>query len=232
MLKPEEKFLFNLNVFDTGETVQEANAQETEPPPVVYSESELEAAKAKAFADGRRQATEEEATSRARHLAVVMAAIAKDTTALFAQEHLREKLYEREAVDMALKIFEKLFPAYSRAHGSEELRTFIGDVLEQQGGRKKISIHVEPDLVDGVEKFMEPLSLRYEGLRFSVTADPEIPTGGCKIRWEDGGAIRDSHAIAEEIHRILQEALAAGDAKGHDKETPLQDAAGGARNGA
>lgn len=230
MLKPEEKFLFNLNMFDTGETVQEANAQETEPPPIVYSESELEAAQAKAFADGRRQAMEEEATSRTRHLAVVMAAIAKDTTALFAQEHLREKLYEREAVDLTLKIFEKLFPAFSRTHGYEELRTFIGNVLEQHGGRKKISIHVEPDLVDGVEKFMEPLSLRYEGLRFSVIADHEISPGSCKIRWEDGGAVRDNHAIAEEIHRILQESLAAGDAKGHDKEAPLPEATSGARN--
>ena len=226
MLKPEEKFLFNLNVFDT-DTIQEAdNAQEADPPPVLYSEAELEAAKAQAYAEGRKQAAQEEAGSRARQLASVMSTIAKDTTALFAQEQLREKLYEREAVDLALKIFEKLFPTLNRTHGFEELGAFIGNVLAQHGGRKKISIHVEPELVEGVEKLMEPLSLRYEGLRYAIVANHELSSGGCKIRWEDGGAVRNSHAIAEEIHHILQESLAADDAKGHDKDAPSHDTPG------
>lgn len=232
VVKTEEKFLFHLNVFDAAGNLPEENTSEIDPPPVVYSEAELESAKAKAFADGRLQAEQDAAASRARHLAAVMDAIVKETSALFAQEHLREKIYEREAVDLTLKIFEKLFPAYSRAHGFEELKAFITAVLDQHGGKKRINIFVEPDLVGGVEKFMEPLSVRYEGLRFVVTADHDLPAGGCKIRWEDGGAIRDNQGIAEEIHRILQDALAGGGAKGHDEDMPSQDVVtGGAKIG-
>lgn len=228
VLDREEKFLFNLHIFDADAPAPDDAEQETEPPPVVYSEAELEAAKAKAFAEGHKKGVEEETASRTRYLAGVMAEIARETTALFAQEHLREKLYEREAVDLAMKIFEKLFPAFTESYGFEELKAFIAAVLEQHGGRKKISVHVEPDLADGVEKFMEPLSLRYAGLRFAVVPDEGLAPGSCKVRWEDGGAVRDSRAIAVEIHHLLQDALAAGDTKGHDdREAPAQEAKGG-----
>lgn len=224
--KPGEKFLFDIHLFEAEGSTPEESAPEIDPPPVVFSEAELEAAKAQAFAEGRRQAELEAAESRARHLAAVMEALARDTSALFAQEHLRENLYEREAVDLTLRIFEKLFPAYSRSYGFDELKAFILTVLEQHNGRKKIEIFVEPDLVEGVETFMHSLAARYSGLGFTVAADAGLTEGACKIRWEDGGAVRDSQAIAGEIHNLLREALAGNGTKGHDEKALSAGAAG------
>ncbi|MCC6598380.1 MAG: hypothetical protein IT559_06290 [Alphaproteobacteria bacterium] len=218
MARSDEKFLFNMHMFNSDEDALDKQLAEGEEPPVIYEEAEYEAAKAAAFAEGRKQAETEAAASRAQHLTALMDTVAKNITALFAQEYLREKIYEREAVDLTLKIFKKLFPAYTAAHGFEELQGFITGVLEKHSGQKKISIFVEPDFAAGVEKFITPLSAQHQGVNFAITADESVKSGSCKIRWEDGGAVKNNEAIAEEILGILQDALAAGSAKGHDKD--------------
>jgi flagellar assembly protein FliH len=194
----------------------DTKAQNEPPPPPTFSESELEQAKKQSFEQGRQQGLKESANSRDQQIAAIMGVISHHLIDMFAQERKREKIYEAEAVRLSLKIFETLFPLYHKALGFEELKAVIEQVLEKQEGQKQIHIHVHTDISEGVEAHIETLKRKGFDLNVAVIADETIAPNGCRMSWADGGAVKDTQSLADEIMAVLQQTLAASGAKGHD----------------
>lgn len=220
-----EKFLFNVHCFD--DDVIEDDKDEVPPPPV-FSEEDLLRAQKQAFTEGHAQALEESKASRTHHLAAVMDKIAADMTTLFAQEARREQLYMQDAVRLALRIFQKLFPLYHEKYGFDELKAAIEDVLQDHAGQKEVTIHVHPDLADGVQSFLDKLHEKNPTLRLQVTADESFGLGACRLSWADGGALQDSESKAEQICALVKQALAGANTKVHDRDGNKESASNSA----
>lgn len=216
----EEKFFFNMNNFD-DDSIEDDGAQEEPPPPPIFNEAELEAAKKAAFEEGRAQAQQEAQDSRSQAVANALGQISNAAAQLFAAEDQREKLYEREAVALCLSVFQKLFPTFGEIHGFEEMKTQLERILQSHEGKGQISISVHPDYVEGIQAFMGKLAEKNEAFAFQVSGDDTLANGCVRLSWNDGGALRDTHGMAQQIEDALQELLAGGPVKGHDKEDSL-----------
>ncbi len=213
MTKPafedKPKFFFDLNIFDEKE-------EPDEPPPPMFTEAELEAARKKAFAEGHVQGTKEQQDAREQFIVRVLEKISQDTSVLFAAESTREKTYEYESVRLCLATFQKAFPLYIEKFGTEDLKRTLESILQRQEGQKQIVIHVTPDTVDGIQQHVAKLKASGLDLHFSVQGDEALPAGGSRLSWSDGGAVRNPQALAQEIEQALKELLAGAVPKVHD----------------
>jgi flagellar assembly protein FliH len=214
----EEKYFFNANIFDE-DRIDDANA---EPPPPVFSEAELDAAKQKSLQEGRRVAAEEAKASREQFIAQLLQKIEQDLPTLFAAEQKRERTYEQEAVRLTLYLFEKLFPLYNEKQGFAELKDAMTHVLRRQENQKQITVVVAPSCAKEIEKHIATLGFSAPGREFTVKGDETLAEGAFRLSWSDGGAVRDSEALAEEIKASLQQVLAGDAAKGHDKTGKME----------
>lgn len=203
--KPQ-KFLFDMNCFDEG-YVEEVIPEE--PPPPVFSEQEVEAARKEGYERGRREAAAEAQASRERHIADLLGTIGKNFRTLFDAETAREGRFEREAVELARTIFTRLFPALNARQGPDEVEEVIATVLESRKEAQEIVIEVHPDYSESIAKRLENTAGSLQGgARISVSGNAALGPGDCRMNWNDGGARRDATGIAEEIHRQLEQLLA------------------------
>lgn len=202
----KEKFYFNVNIFDEQE-------EPTEPPPPMFSEGELGSARQQAFAQGKQEGVKEMEESLAKHTAKILEKISQDIQILFAAETEREKRYEREAVTLSLAIFHRLFPVYQEKFGFEELKGELETVLRKQEGQKQIIVHVAPAAVDGLKAHIANAK---SNVNFIFEGDETMAIGACRLNWTDGGAVRDSEAMAAQIETAIKDLLAVKDVKGHD----------------
>ncbi|MEZ5815094.1 MAG: hypothetical protein R3E13_10335 [Alphaproteobacteria bacterium] len=219
----KEKFLFDQNIFDEHGNIE--GFPEGEDIPVVFSEAELEAAKKDAFERGRAQAAQEATDSREHKLSIVLDTLSKDMRTLFAQETAREKLYEREAVELTRQVFEKLFPYMAEKHGFEELSGALETVLRRHSGKASVQVRVHPASSEGVTDFLRQLQTQNPDIRFEVLGDETLGAAACKLSWDHGGALHDMNAAAEEVLGILKDGLAGSAATGHDKEVVAHEVA-------
>lgn len=229
MNNSEQKFFFQLNNFD-DEVIEDDLIDEEEedlpPPPPLFTESELEAAKKKAFSDGHSQGTREVEESRAQALANMMQRLANDTHILFAAEKERETVYQREAVNLAKSMLVALYPRMHAEFGFDELTAQIGLIVAAQSGQRQIEIRTNPDFSEGVEGFMQKLQAQNSDLNFSVVADDTIPDSGFKMAWKDGGALYDLSKITQEVLGKFEEMLAGNGTTSHNERSEESKASG------
>ena len=201
-----EKFYFNVNIFDEKE-------EPTEPPPPMFSEGELASARQQGFAQGKQEGIQETQDSIAKHTAKILEKISQDVQILFTAETEREKRYEREAVTLTLAIFQKLFPIYKEKFGFEELKGELESILRKQEGQKQITVHVAPAAVESLKAH---IANSKSNVNFLVEGDETLGIGACRLAWVDGGAVRDSDAMAAQVETVLKDLLAVKAAKVHD----------------
>lgn len=210
------KFMFDRHIFDEP-LVEEK--EDLPPPPPTFSEEELEAARASAYDKGRRDGIAAEKAARDTEIAHILKTISHALPNLFAAESAREKVYENESVALALTAFRTVFPALEACHGLTEVDSVIRAVLAECAGRNDIAIDLHPDAVDPVEAHLKTVAERLEMPRISVRPDDRLGPGDCRLSWKDGGAVRDSRALADEIARRIEESLA-GTAANRHNESP------------
>lgn len=206
--KPAKKFLFDLNDFDDRRKEEEPE-EPPPPPPPVFSEEELERTRREAHQQGRREASIEAEASREKKIADLLQAISREFSTLFAAEDLRNAQYEAESVRLALAAIEKLLPAMTQKYGLAEIQRTISEVLENQREQAVIKLEVNPDYVESIHDYVQRLMKQgnMPGL-CQVSGNQALGVGDCRLSWEQGGAIRDSQAIAEDIQRHMQVILA------------------------
>lgn len=206
--KPAKKFLFDLNDFDDRRKEVEPE-EPPPPPPPVFSEEELERARREAHQHGRREASAEAEASREKKIADLLQVISREFSTLFAAEDLRNAQYEAESVRLALAAIEKLFPAMTQKYGLAEIQRTIAEVLENQREQALIKLEVSPDYVEPIQDYVQRLMKQgnIPGI-CQVSGNQALGTGDCRLLWEQGGAVRDSQAIAQDIQHHMQVILA------------------------
>lgn len=203
-LPKARRFFFDQNNFN-DDFVPEPEI----PPPPVFSEQELEAARKEAYQQGKNDGLAEAAASREKKIADLLQKVTQNFSMLFAAEQERARQYEAEAVYLGRAIFNRLFPALNERYGLEEVQKAISLVLEKQRSREEIIIDVPSDYVDPIQKLVDRAAVAgaMAGV-CRVREDKALRPGDCRLRWNDGGASRDPAALAAEIERIIEHILA------------------------
>ena len=200
--------MFDVNDFDEKDA-PEVPDEPPPPPPPTFSEAELERARRDSLAKGREEAAAEAEASRERRVADLLQTISREFSTLFAAEDLRNAQYEAESVRLTLATLQRLFPAMNQKYGLSEIQRVIQEVLESQREQATIKIEVEPDYVETIRDHVKRV-LKQANIsgNCEVTGNQALGPGDCRMSWENGGALRESTAVAEDIERHMQVILA------------------------
>jgi flagellar assembly protein FliH len=161
------------------------------------------------LAKGREEAAAEAEASRERRVADLLQTISREFSTLFAAEDLRNAQYEAESVRLTLATLQRLFPAMNQKYGLSEIQRVITEVLESQREMAVIKMEVHPDYVETIHEHVKRV-LKQANIsgNCTVTGNQTLGPGDCRMNWENGGAIRESSAVAEDIERHMQVILA------------------------
>lgn len=201
-MEPDKKFLFDVNVFDAPP--KEEIDEDLPPPPPTFSEDELAAAKDVSFEKGRQQGQKEQIESREQFVAQTLAVIAENFSKLFAAETVRESIFEKEALKIAIATLDVLFPSLNEKIGHDEVLKVVEKTLSDHRKTKEISISVPEGLKGELETLITRIRANeHDEVLWRVSEDPKLSQGDCDLEWSDGGAVRDSIRAARQIRQNL-----------------------------
>lgn len=217
------KFLFDVNNFDEPEGPD----PDAPPPPPVFSLEDMDAEKLQAHEHGRKAGLAEAEASRERFVTGLLQALSETLANLFETEKRRNAQYEAESVLLTRAVFEKLFPALNERHGLDEVQTVIASVLENHRHQQEIVIEVNSEFLPDIKAIAENLRMRMHGAgNIQVVDNDRLQRGDCRMSWNDGGAERNATALAAEIRKKLDEALAGRPLLQDNREQNAADAQG------
>lgn len=209
------KYFFDLNNFDSN-AIPEPE-EDLPPPPPVFSEEELAGAQKISFEEGRIAGHQEEKQSREQYIATQISELNTQILSLILAEQIREKKFEQEVVYLCHALLEKVFPALTARQGTEEIESILARVIAKQP-LSQIHIEVPTDDVKEVQKHLSALK-DIEPDRLHIIGASDLTKGSCRMKWQDGGAIRDYEALATAVFAELDGVLAPPPQKGQNSES-------------
>lgn len=215
-MTPEgRKYFFDVNNFDRN--VAPEPEEDLPPPPPVFSEDELAAAQKISFEEGRVTGHQEEQQSRAQYIATQISELNTQILSLVLSEQMREKKFEQEVIHLCRALIGRAFPSLTARGGYAEIENIIAQVIATQP-KSQIHIEVPKDDVGDIKTYL--LTLKdIEGDRLHIIGTDDLSKGSCRMKWQDGGALRDHDALLTAIFAELDGVLAPLPQKVHNSES-------------
>lgn len=135
-------------------------------------------------------------------------AIARQTAQLTTSiDQLRAQSL-RQAVNLGKSIGHKLASHLLEKHPIEELDVLIAECMSSLDKAPHLLIRCHPELADAIRETAENqmATSGFSG-RLVVMGDPEINIGDGRIEWADGGLVRDTDAMNEQIDQCIHKFL-------------------------
>jgi flagellar assembly protein FliH len=121
-----------------------------------------------------------------------------------------ETRLEREAIDVAHAIAQKLAPALMARQPLAEIEAIVLDVLSHVRAAPHVAVRVSPEMAESVGARLKKIAdERGFASRLVILPDPAIESGNCLVEWADGGVSRDAEAINARIQQSIQNYLGA-----------------------
>lgn len=213
-----EKFMFGRDFeaeANEPATKRTASEQPPEPEPEpepTYGEEELAAAVAEArkeahaegVAEGRRQAEAEADQALTQSLDRLSNAISD----LLQTEADHQERRDREQLQVAVQLMQRLFPALTRRHGAKEIEAVVQESLNRLRDEPRVVIRIADRRLDALKDQIDKLTTKagFDG-KVVLLADDEIADGDVRVEWADGGAERDNDRLWREIDKAMQRTL-------------------------
>jgi flagellar assembly protein FliH len=196
-----KKFMFDTEFLD--DTVVE-DAEPAPPPEPTYSQAELDAATAAAFAEGRKKGLAEAATASDRLAAEALDAIGQKLAALKSAQDEALDAARRDAAAIAAAIAAKIAPEIARAAAVDSIVALVGERLPELMEEPRVVVRIASTQLDAVRQRLDELarSTGFSG-QFILLAEDGLQTPDCRIEWADGGTERLAPRIAAEIDRLI-----------------------------
>jgi hypothetical protein len=175
---------------------------ERAPAPPSYGQDDLDAACARARADGYAEGVAEAERSTAAQVAATISRIG-DLMAEAGASAAR--VAEAGAETMTQLLMAGMlagYPELRKRHGADELRAVIRKSMPGMLLEPKVVFHVHPSMVELVTAELAALRPDQRG-HMSIEPIEEIPPGDARITWPDGAAVRDTATIHTAIAEIL-----------------------------
>ena len=197
-----KKFMFDTEFLD-DDAVEEV--EDALPPPPTFSEAELAAAKAAAFAEGRKAGLTEASTASDRLAAEALEAIGKRLASLKAAHDAALDAARRSAVAVAAAIAGKIAPEVARKSAVESISALVAERLPDLMEEPRIVVRIATPQLDLVKARIEDTAKRigFTG-KFILLSEDGLDAPDCRIEWADGGTERIAPRIAAEIDKLVE----------------------------
>jgi len=196
------KFLFDHD-FAAPDVAKERAASAIE---VAQQIAEAEARAYRAGFDAARNEAKAESDRRA---ALALEEIGISIRSIASRFATIEERMETEAVDVALAVARKLCTELVAAEPLTEMMALVSDCFRHLTSTPHIVVRINDALYEAARAQIEHLAKRsgFEG-KLVILAEPEIPSGDCKIEWADGGVTLDRASIEAKINELVGRYLA------------------------
>lgn len=196
------KYLFDLHNFDKGMDFDPDN-----PPAPTYSQEQLDSARDSGFADGVKKGLADAQASRDQQILDLTRRITGDLKNLIAAEVSREKRFETELMTLVQALYKKTFPMLNDACGLPQITETIKKILSSLDDKSAITIEVAPQDFEELTDRLKSFLAQHEG-DILIIPQGTIDSGSFRIKWKDGGAIRDTEKLAADLVSALSLTLA------------------------
>jgi flagellar assembly protein FliH len=200
------KFLFDV---DFAAPAQDPNAVKEHVPTAEEIAKQVADAEARSYRAGFDAAQREAKVLSDRKMAQALGGIESSVAAIAKNFAAVENRMETEAVEVALSVARKLCTELMAAEPLTEMTALVSDCFRHLTSTPHIVVRINDSLYDSARERIEQLAKRsgFEG-RLVILAEPDIPTGDCKIEWADGGVTLDRTAIETKINELVGRYLA------------------------
>jgi flagellar assembly protein FliH len=203
------KFLFDLSFDAPAPRDEPAPATPEAPPEPTFTASELEAARAAGFVDGRTAGIAEATARDGSRAATALERVAAGLGTLLEHRGEAVQAIETEAVELVLALARKVLPEVSKRLAFEELAGLVRSSLEDAFEEPRLVVRVTDALFDAAKENLGAVASAagYAG-KLVILADPALGPDDARIEWADGGAQRDNARFWTEIDAAAQRAVA------------------------
>jgi flagellar assembly protein FliH len=161
-------------------------------------------AEAKAYRDGYDAGQREARAESDRRSALALEEIKIGMQGIAARFAGIERRMETEAVDVAVAVARKLCSELIEAEPLGEITGLVADCFSHLVATPHLVVRVNDQLYEMARERIERLAKPsgFQG-RLVILAEPDIPTGDCKIEWADGGVVLERAAIEAKIDELV-----------------------------
>jgi flagellar assembly protein FliH len=190
------KFLFDTD-FATPDKSRERPTQ-------AEMAQKIAAAEAKAYRDGYDAGQREAKAESDRRSALALEEIKIAMQGIAARFAGVERRMETEAVDVAVAVARKLCSELIAAEPLGEVTGLVSECFSHLVATPHLVVRVNDQLYEAARERIERLAKPsgFQG-RLVILAEPNLPTGDCKIEWADGGVVLERAAIEAKIDELV-----------------------------
>lgn len=203
------KFLFDV---DFAAPAKDPNAGKEHVLSAEEIAQQIADAEARSYRAGFDAAQREAKVLSDRQMAQALAGIESSVATIARNFATAENRMETEAIEVALAVARKLCTELMAAEPLTEVTALVSDCFRHLTSTPHIVVRINDSLYERARERIEQLARRsgFEG-RLVILAEPDIPTGDCKIEWADGGVTLDRAAIETKINELVGRYLASRD---------------------
>jgi flagellar assembly protein FliH len=204
-------------LFDTDFSAPER--QRERPATTAEIAQKVAVAEAQAYRNGYEAAQREARVEADRRMASALEEIKIHLQGIASRVSGVETRMETEAVEVAIAVARKLCGALVAAEPLGEITGLVKDCFAHLVATPHLVVRINDSLYESAHERIEKLAKQsgFEG-RLVILAEPDIPTGDCRIEWADGGVVLERAAIDTKINELVGRYMAsrtqAGAAKG------------------
>ena len=199
------KFLFDMD-FGAPDKTRERAATPSE------IAEKIAAAEARAYRDGFDAGQREAKAESDRRAALALEEIGIGVRGIATRFSNIETRMETEAVDVAVAVARKLCGELIAGEPLGEIIALVSDCFSHLVATPHLVVRINDSLYEAARERIERLAKQsgFEG-RLVIMAEPEIPTGDCKIEWADGGVVLERATIDAKINELVGRYIASRD---------------------
>ena len=203
------KFLFDMD-FGAPDKTREKPATPSE------IAQKIASAEARAYQNGYDAGQREAKAESDRRIALALEEIGIGVRGIATNFSGIETRMETEAVDVAVAVARKLCSDLIAGEPLGEIIGLVSDCFSHLVATPHLVVRINDSLYEAARERIERLAKQsgFEG-RLVILAEPDIPTGDCKIEWADGGVVLERAAIEAKINELVGRYIASRDQAGN-----------------
>ncbi len=185
---------------------EEARAYaEANPPAPTFSEDEMLAAKAQAWAEGHAAGLAEAEQSQAAKLNTLTENLAAEISGIHIHQDVANERLAADACELGVRVSKHLLPAYAEKHGLDEVRSVLTECFENLAHSAKIVITTAPENRETLEEHVQNLAARsgFEG-RLLLLEDNSLGPAEISVNWDGGGLERSEEMIWNRLDQVME----------------------------
>ena len=188
-------------MFDVDFSAPDKSREKSSPAEVAQK---VAAAEAKGYRDGFDAGQREAKAESDRRTALALEEIKIAMQGIAARFAGVESRMETEAVDVAVAVARKLCSELIAAEPLGEVTGLVSECFSHLVATPHLVVRVNDQLYEAARERIERLAKPkgFQG-RLVILAEPDIPTGDCKIEWADGGVVLERAAIEAKINELV-----------------------------